>query len=118
MGAPVVHFEIYGKDAEKLRAFYTELFGWEIHADNPMNYGLVHTNAGDMGIDGGIAEGDARVNVVMEVDDLQVYLDKAVSLGGEVVTPITEIPDMVTFAEFRDPAGNVIGMAKSEESAG
>ena len=118
MGAPVVHFEIYGKDAEKLRAFYTELFGWEIHADNPMNYGLVHTNAGDKGIDGGIAEGDARVNVVMEVDDLQVYLDKAVSLGGEVVTPITEIPDMVTFAEFRDPAGNVIGMAKSEESAG
>ena len=118
MGAPVVHFEIYGKDAEKLRAFYTELFGWEIHADNPMNYGLVHTNAGDEGIDGGIAEGDARVNVVMEVDDLQVYLDKAVSLGGEVVTPITEIPDMVTFAEFRDPAGNVIGMAKSEESAG
>ena len=118
MGAPVVHFEIYGKDAEKLRAFYAELFGWEIHADNPMNYGLVHTNAGDEGIDGGIAEGDARVNVVMEVDDLQVYLDKAVSLGGEVVTPITEIPDMVTFAEFRDPAGNVIGMAKSEESAG
>src|SRR3989337_896565 len=118
MGAPVVHFEIYGKDAEELRAFYTELFGWEIHADNPMNYGLVHTNAGDEGIDGGIAEGDARVNVVMEVDDLQVYLDKAVSLGGEVVTPITEIPDMVTFAEFRDPAGNVIGMAKSEESAG
>jgi len=41
-----------------------------------------------------------------------------VSLGGEVVTPITEIPDMVTFAEFLDPAGNVIGMAKSEESAG
>lgn len=117
MGAPVVHFEIYGTDAEKLRAFYAELFGWEIHADNPMNYGLVHTNAGDKGIDGGIAEGDARVNVVMEVDDLQAYLDRAVSLGGEVVTPITEIPSMVTFAEFRDPAGNVLGIVRSDTSS-
>ena len=118
MGAPVVHFEIYGKDASSLRAFYADLFGWEIHADNPMNYGLVHTNAGDQGIGGGIAEGDARVNVVVEVDDLQAYLDKATALGGEVVTPVTVIPNMVTFAEFRDPAGNVIGISKSEDAAG
>lgn len=31
-----------GPDAAKLREFYAELFGWEIHADNPMNYGLIH----------------------------------------------------------------------------
>jgi predicted enzyme related to lactoylglutathione lyase len=37
MGAPVVHFEIYGKDASKLQSFYADLFGWEIHADNPAN---------------------------------------------------------------------------------
>jgi len=104
MGAPVVHFEIYGKDASKLQSFYADLFGWEIHADNPMNYGIVHTNSGDKGIGGGITEGDARVNVVVDVD----------SMGGEVVTPITEIPDMVTWAEFRDPAGNVIGISLAD----
>jgi hypothetical protein len=114
MGAPVVHFEIYGKDASKLQSFYADLFGWEIHADNPMNYGIVHTNSGDKGIGGGITEGDARVNVVVDVDDLQKYLDKAVSMGGEVVTPITEIPDMVTWAEFRDPGGNVIGISLAD----
>ena len=114
MGAAVTHFEIYGKDVGALRAFYTDLFGWEIHADNPMNYGLVHTNADDKGIGGGIAEGDARVNVVIEVDDPQTYLDKAASLGGEVVTPVTVIPGVVTFAEFRDPAGNVIGISAVE----
>src|SRR4030095_10763271 len=118
MGAPVVHFEIYGKDASKLQSFYADLFGWEIHADNPLNYGIVHTNAGDKGIGGGITEGDARVNVVVDVDDLQKYLDKAVSMGGEVVTPITEIPDMVTWAEFRDPAGNVIGISLAESCCG
>jgi hypothetical protein len=110
-----VHFEIYGKDAAALRGFYTELFGWEIHADNPMNYGMVHTNAGDKGIEGGVAEGEARVNVVIEVEDLQAHLDRAVGLGGAVVTPVTEIPNMVTFAELRDPAGNVIGIVKADE---
>jgi hypothetical protein len=33
------------------------------------------------GIGSGITEGDARVNVVVDVDDLQKYLDKAVSLA-------------------------------------
>lgn len=113
MGAPVVHFEIYGPDAAKLRTFYADLFGWEIHADNPMNYGMVHTNAGDKGIEGGIAEGPARVNVAVEVDDLQGYLDKALAAGAELVTPVTEIPGVVTYAEFRDPAGNLTGIVKS-----
>jgi hypothetical protein len=114
MGAPVTHFEIYGKDPAKLRSFYSDLFGWEIHGDNPQEYGLIHTHSGDKGIGGGIGSGDPRVNVVIEVDDLQKYLDTAVSMGAEIVTPITEISGMVTFAEFRDPAGNVIGMALTD----
>ena len=114
MGNAVTHFEIHGRDGKKSQDFYASLFGWKIDADNPMNYGIVHTNSGDKGIGGGITEGDARVNVVVDVDDLQKYLDKAVSMGGEVVTPITEIPDMVTWAEFRDPAGNVIGISLAD----
>jgi uncharacterized protein len=41
MGRPVVHFEVIGKDGAGLRSFYSELFGWTINADNPMNYGTV-----------------------------------------------------------------------------
>ena len=62
---------------DQLQSFYADLFRWEIHADNPMNYGIVHTNSGDKGIGGGITEGDARVNVVVDVDDLQKYLELA-----------------------------------------
>ena len=29
MGQPIVHFEIIGKDAKKLRSYYGDLFGWE-----------------------------------------------------------------------------------------
>ena len=30
MGQPVVHFEIIGKDPEKLRSYYGDLFWWEL----------------------------------------------------------------------------------------
>jgi predicted enzyme related to lactoylglutathione lyase len=39
MGQPVVHFEIMGTDMKVLHAFYSDLFGWEINADNPLDYG-------------------------------------------------------------------------------
>jgi len=41
MGHPVVHFEIIGQDGAKLQRCCSELFGWQIDADNPMNYGVV-----------------------------------------------------------------------------
>lgn len=33
-------------------------------------------------------------------------------MGGKTVTPITEIPGVVTYAEFADPEGNVIGISR------
>lgn len=61
MGQAVTHFEIIGKDAEKLRSYYGDLFGWEFDADNPMNYGIVqrddNTNAEGVGIGGGVGGG-------------------------------------------------------------
>ena len=30
MGNPIVHFEIIGKDAARVKAFYSALFGWTI----------------------------------------------------------------------------------------
>jgi uncharacterized protein len=56
MGRPVIHFEVRGKDGEKLRSFYAQLFDWKIDADNPLDYGFVQreTNFEDVGIGGGI----------------------------------------------------------------
>jgi uncharacterized protein len=36
MGRPVVHFEIIGKDPDKLRGYYGELFGWEFDTPSPV----------------------------------------------------------------------------------
>lgn len=111
MPNPVVHFEICGPDGEKLQNFYRDLFDWNITADNEWNYGMVETG-GEGGINGGVAgepDGSSRVSVYAEVDDLQAYLDKAVSLGATVVMPPSDM-GIVQIAVFKDPAGNVTGL--------
>lgn len=110
MPHPVVHFEINGRDGKALQGFYGRLFDWKIDANNPMGYGLVETGSIGGGISG---DSEPSVRFYIEVDDLQAYLDKAVSLGGRVVAEVTEVPDMVTFALFADPEGNVIGIVKA-----
>ncbi len=115
MPNPVVHFEVIGKDGEKLQAFYRDVFGWTINADNPMNYGMVE-NEGE-GINGGIGGGDARAAMFyIQVDDLAACLEQVKAIGGTVVQDVTEVPGMVTLAQFADPEGNVIGLVKSEGS--
>jgi predicted enzyme related to lactoylglutathione lyase len=117
MPNPVVHFEIIGKDGKALQDFYRNAFGWNVSADNPMDYGIVEPQEGQ-GIGGGISAGEpgsdtSRVTFYIEVDDPDAYLRKIESLGGKIITPTTEIPDMVIFAMFSDPEGNVLGLTKA-----
>jgi len=117
MANTVSWFEIMGKDGKKLQGFYGELFDWKVDAGNPMNYGMVE--GGEGGIGGGIGasqDGSKSVTFYVSVDDPQAYLDKAEKLGGKTVVPVTEVPDMVTFAQFADPEGNVVGVFKSRPS--
>ena len=121
MGQAVVHFEVVGKDADKLRGFYSDLFGWEIDSDNPMNYGIVqregNTNAQGAGIGGGVAaaqEGsEGWVTFYVESDDVEGSLKKAESLGGTRVMGPMDVPDGPTIALFKDPEGHTIGLVAS-----
>ena len=115
MANPVVHFEVIGKDGKKLQSFYGGVFGWNIQADNPMNYGLVSNEDTGGGIGGGVGQGDGSTSVTfyIEVDDPQAYLNKVEAAGGKTVMPVTEIPGMVVLAQFADPEGNVVGLVKA-----
>lgn len=116
MANPVVWFEVVGKDGEKLRRFYSDLFGWKIEsATGDMDYGLVA--AGNGGIGGGVGKsqdgGAGHVTFFIEVDDPAAYLKKAEKLGGKTIVPPMEVPDYnLTFAYFADPQGHLIGLSK------
>ena len=112
MPSPVTHFEIHGKDGKKLQEFYAKLFQWKVDANNPMEYGMVEKNGN--GIGGGITKSDdAMVTVYVEVADPDATLKQAESLGGKTVMPPADVPGGPTIAQFRDPAGNTIGLIKA-----
>jgi uncharacterized protein len=113
MGAPVVHFEIIGSQGSELETFYRELFGWKINSNNPMKYGMVETEGGPVGINGGVGianDGSSRVSIYAQVKDLQATLDRVKQLGGKTVLPPTEVPGGPKLAMFADPAGNITGL--------
>ena len=114
MANPVIHWEIHSKNAESTQKFMADRCGWDVNAGNPMGYGLVDTGGG--GINGGIveAQGPQQVVLYVAVDNLQTYLDKAESLGGKTVVPVTEVPGMVTFAVIADAEGNAVGIIKED----
>jgi predicted enzyme related to lactoylglutathione lyase len=115
VGKPVVWWEISSDEPGRLHEFYANLFGWTVNTDNPIGYGIVDTNS-QRGIRGGIGQDSPPqprgVTLLIEVDDLQAYLDKVEEMGGKMVLPPTTIPEMVTYALFEDPDGNVIGLVK------
>ena len=121
MGQPVVHFEIIGKDVEELQGYYSELFGWQVSADNPVRYGIVaregNVNADGVGIGGGIGRGpegyDGHVTFYVEVPDVEAALAKAESLGGTRVMGPEQPMEGVEIGLFADPEGHRVGLVKS-----
>jgi uncharacterized protein len=118
MAARVVHFEIMAKDGAKLRSFYTDLFGWKIDSNNPMNYGVVDT--GGDGIGGGVGDApqgyDGHVTFYIEVPDPEAALARAESLGGTRMMGPEKVMEGVEIGLFTDPEGHTIGVIKAQPS--
>ncbi|MDX6535205.1 MAG: uncharacterized protein QOF68_2949 [Gaiellales bacterium] len=120
MGQPVVHFEIIGQDPAKLQSYYSDLFGWEIDADNPMNYGIVQREGNlspeGVGIGGGVGgpgpDGyPGHVTFYVAVPDVEAALAKAESLGGSRVMGPERMEDAkIVIGLFTDPEGHLIGV--------
>jgi predicted enzyme related to lactoylglutathione lyase len=114
MTRPVVAFQIWAKDPEKQRAFYREIFGWQI--DEPSDFGIssIAAGVGGPGDIGGTLLGspEARVLVYVQVLDPVETLAKAEALGGRRVMEPFDVPGGPTVAQMADPEGNVIGLVK------
>ncbi len=106
MGNPIVYFEIAGPDGPRLRSFFRRVFGWEI--DDAATIASRSTG----GLRGGIREDPPDKVLYLGVDDIDAALAEVEAHGGSVVLPRTVVPDVVTFALFKDPAGNLLGLAE------
>ena len=119
MGNPVVHFEIGGPDDKPLIDFYGQLFGWDLQPFSGGGYTMIDTRGG-AGINGGIGKsqtGEPWSTFYVGATDIQALLDKANSLGGSTVLPVTDFGGSVTVAMFNDPDGLLVGLVQVPEAA-
>lgn len=123
----VVHFEIHADDPERAMRFYSSVFGWEFTAmGEPFEYWLVKTGESDQpGIDGGLIrrkgglDGTGLIAFVctVAVNDLDRYLMRVTTSGGQVTVAKMAIPGVGWLAYSKDTEGNVFGMLQADASA-
>jgi uncharacterized protein len=124
MGDPVVHFEIIGKNPERLRDYFGELFGWQFDTSGPVpgeisepaGYGFTEPgpDAARPGIPGGIGGGsgyDSHLLFYVGVADVEAALHKAEELGGTRRLGPVQAPSGLVIGQFTDPEGHLIGVA-------
>jgi predicted enzyme related to lactoylglutathione lyase len=129
MGHPVVHFEVVGKDYDKLKSFYSDVAGWtydeppEATQEGVPPYALVpregNTNPEGIGIGGGIGVGpegyEGHVTFYIEVPDVGASLDQVEKLGGTRVMGPDSPVEGLTIGLFTDPEGHLVGLTQASQ---
>jgi len=114
----IQHIDIPCKDLERIRKFYSDVFGWtsEVPADICSNYALWKTPAEEAAAGGGfyIFEGDIPpkgISLHINVEDIDSTLETVKKHGGSVTKEKFLIHETVGYnAFFKDTEGNEMGL--------
>lgn len=125
---PVVHFELPAEDKERMKNFYTSVFGWHAQQMGPEmgNYVVVQTSETDEKgmiknpgmINGGLFEkskDNRHPSVVISVEDIFAHMKKVRDAGGTILGGMKpgepdSIPGVGLYVAFIDSEGNRMGM--------
>lgn len=108
MDNKVDYFEIGSPDPEVSKAFYGQLFNWNVGAPSPLGYSMVNTNQGGMWDTKAI--GGAHWGIFyVHVADVKKAVAKAEELGDKVLVPFTD-NGMIEFAHIEDLHSNRFGV--------
>ena len=113
----IMHFEILGEDLDKLRRFYSGLFGWKFErAPIPEEYWLIQTAPVEdwdtpdrTNLNGGLAKAESPTRGIINyvsVESLDESSVRIEELGGRILGPKREVPDMGWYVLAEDPEGN------------
>lgn len=120
MDHTIIHFEIPANDVEKIKKFYSDLFGWKIEKLSTMEYYSITTvpmdekgNLIGSGVNGGLYKKEQPQQQPLNytyVESVEQYSKKVAELGGKILVSKTEVPGMGWFAVAQDPEGNTFGI--------
>jgi uncharacterized protein len=109
-------FELLTTDPSAAKAFYTQLFGWELKEGNfpGMDYSIISVAGQDVG---GVAPTPPSApgmpptwGLYITVDDVDATLQKCLELGGNALMLPMDIPNVGRMAVIQDPQGAAISV--------
>jgi predicted enzyme related to lactoylglutathione lyase len=126
MAANLAHFAINADDVEGARRFYESVLGWRVHAWGPPGFFQIET--GDDGVAGVRGALQHRRELVpgartigfectFGVDDVDRVGHAVVANGGRMLMEKTTITGVGDLIWFEDPAGNVAGAMRYDDTA-
>jgi uncharacterized protein len=110
----ICYVQIPALDIDRSADFYETVFGWNIRRHNGGEVAFDDTVGEVSGtwVTGRLPSSEPGVLLYMMVESVAQTLEKIADAGGETVMPLTTQGEGEAFATFRDPAGNVLGIAQ------
>ena len=119
-----VHFEMTFEDADRIKDFYTKVFGWTFQkwGDDSMPYYLTTTGSdGEPGINGGLLlrQGGmpAGTTNTMGVESVDKAVETIKASGGNIILEKMAVPGMGWVAYALDTEGIAFGVFEMDSSA-
>lgn len=106
--------ELLTHDPAAAREFYSKTFNWSVKESPEYTEYLLEgiSHAGMMKIREEWGQMPSVWNVYFRVDDCDKSVEKAIALGGSVIVPPTDIPDVGRFAILCDPQGAMFSLIR------
>ncbi len=123
----ICYFEIPVEDTQRAQHFYQNLFNWRFEksdtAPEHCDYWAIETgnpNEPGLNLGGLLKKQDPKHQVTqyVNVDSVEVYLEKAQRLGAIPIVPKTAVPGKGYFAICLDLDKNPIGLWQCDADAG
>lgn len=120
MANPFVHIELHTGDLARARAFYSQLFNWELQ-DLPMpggggSYTMINVGEGTGG--GMMSSPDMPPHwlAYIAVDDIAAATEKARSLGATIRQEVMEVGEYGWMSVITDPTGATFALWKPKQA--
>ena len=104
----VGYFEIPANESDRLKSFYSSLFGWQFEKGEREDYWMIK----NAGLNGGLApkqSPEQMPTMFVNVQSIEDHLARARKLGANVVKDRQELSNGY-YAVLEDPQKNTIGI--------
>ena len=114
--ARINYVELPSRDVAAAKRFYSEVFGWELTDFGP-DYAATMTGDVDLGLNGVAEQATKAPLAVIDVPDVEAYLQKVQAAGARITQPIFPFPGGRRF-HFLDPNDNELSVVQYDPTEG